>query len=196
MVASGLFGYGEQLLMKVAGAEVTLLGEMTCKTSDQVNLGAALQMSVTCWVPAELNINVVVVFEMPSLRSQRYVTVVAMSTVIEPVKVKLAPVQAPVYGEAGCTTTPTLTEGVAVRVGVLVGVLVGVFGGVLVGVFVGVAVRVEVGVLVGVFVEVGVFVGVAVVVGVHVLVGVGVHVLVVVGVGVGPTTVRINSLLL
>ena len=95
-----------------------------------------------------------------------------MSTVIEPVKVKFAPVHAPVYGDAGCTATPMLTDGVGVRVIVGVGVTVGVLVGVLVGVFVGVKVRVGVGVFVGV----GVLVGV--------------------GVGVGPRTVRINSLLL
>jgi len=94
----------------------------------------------------------------PSLRSQRYVTVPGPFIVIVPVKLNVAG-HAPEY-VTGLTLRIALVtmpgDGVAVNVGVGVLVWVGVAVGVAVGVNVGVLVAVLVGVAVGVSVGVGV----------------------------------------
>lgn len=67
-------GYGEQLLTNDA-EDSAVTGERMRNASDQVPLGAAVQVSVTCCVPGVLKTNVAVALGMPVLGSQRYVIV-------------------------------------------------------------------------------------------------------------------------
>jgi NF-X1-type zinc finger protein NFXL1 len=176
----------------VAWFETKSLGVRTCNLCQPAPAGADAHVSVTWSVPAPVKVNEADGLLMPSLRSQRKLTLPAPFAVMFAEKLNV-PGHAPVnvVGVAPATTPVTWNGtgvGVLVGIGVKVGVLVGI--GVRVGVLVGIGVKV--GVLVGIGVKVGVLVGIGVLVGVGVLVNVAVGN----GVAVGPVSVRVSSLLL
>lgn len=166
--------------------ETKSLGVRTCNFCQPAPAGADAHVSVTWSVPAPVKVNEADGLLMPSLRSQRKLTLPALLVVMFAEKLNV-PGHAPVnvVGVAPATTPVTWNGtgvGVLVGIGVKVGVLVGI----------GVRVGVNVGVLVGTGVKVGVLVGIGVLVGVGVLVNVAVGN----GVTVGPVSVRVSSLLL